>query len=238
MLKFEIKIIASLLFLFVTLVYFSSCATLTGYQDGRTVGEGNGEAMISLNISQSPEFSVIEDSFDNEFIPRFIFPNIEVGGRYGVGEKLDLTLKVNTNLNLGVGAKYQILGDRTSDFAMAVGGEVGTFGLVSGIWNAQIPVYLSYHPSEKVALYASPRYILQFSTIGDIGGWQYVGGNVGALFGSRHKFGIDLGLYSVGANGLNRVKLITAGIGGKFVFGNNMADSPKSGPKKKKKKQL
>ncbi|MFZ1751279.1 MAG: hypothetical protein WAU01_13840 [Saprospiraceae bacterium] len=216
--------------------WFSSCASLTGYQDGKTIGKDNGEAMISLNISQSPEYSNIEDSFDIEDIPSFIFPNIEVGGRYGVAENLDVTLRVNTNLNLAIGAKYQILGDRSADFAVSLGAEVGTFGLVTGIWNAQIPVYFSYHPSEKVALYASPRYIFQFSTIGGTEGWQYAGGNIGVLFGSRHKLGIDAGLYSVGANGLDRINLITVGIGGKFFFGKEMeiASENRSGKKRRK----
>lgn len=236
MLKFTKNNIVAVLSVLIAIMVFNSCASLTGYQDGRTVGEGNGEVMVSLNISQSPDFSYIEDSFKNDSIARFIFPNIEVGGRYGLGEKIDLTFKMNTNLNLGVGAKYQILGDRTSDFAMAVGGEIGTFGLVSGIWNAQIPVYLSYHPSEKISLYASPRYIFQFSTIGGIGGWDYAGGNAGVLIGSRHKLGLDLGLYSVGANGTNRVKLITVGIGGKFFFGNNAPGAAESGFRKTRKK--
>lgn len=216
-------------------VFFSSCASLTGYQDGRSVGEGNGEAMISLNFSQSPTFSDLEELDEIEEIPSFTFPNIELAGKYGATEKLDITLRMNTNLNLGVGAKYQMIGDRTSQFALGLGAEAGTFGLITGLWNVQVPLYTSFHPSDKFTLYASPRYIYQFSTIGGVEGWNYLGGNFGFLFGSKHKFGLDIGYYQVGATGVDNIGLITAGIGGKFVFGNNTSSGGKSGKTKKRK---
>lgn len=220
---------------FLIILAFSSCASLTGYQDGKSVGAGNGEAMISLNFSQSPTFTDIEDSFGIEEIPSFTFPNIELGGRYGVSEKLDITLRMNTNLNLGVGAKYQLIGDRASEFALGLGAEAGTFGLITGLWNVQVPLYTSFHPSDKFTIYASPRFIYQFSTIGGVEGWNYLGGNFGFLFGSRHKFGLDIGYYQVGATGVDKIGLISAGIGGKFVFGNNEVGSS-SGSKTIKKR--
>ena len=44
------------------ILVLNSCASLTGYQDGRSVGEGNGEVGVSLNLSQSPNFGDLEDS--------------------------------------------------------------------------------------------------------------------------------------------------------------------------------
>lgn len=219
------------------LIFLSSCASLTGYQDGRSIGEGNGEAMISINGSQTPSFGDIDDGTNTIEIPTFIYPNIEIGGRYGVTEKLDVTLRMNTSLNLGIGAKYQLAGDRTTKYAVGTGLELGTFGLVSGLWNAQVPLYLSLHPTEKFSFYLSPRYILQFATIGELGGWNYLGGNTGILFGSKHKFGIDVGFYSVGATDVDRINLITAGIGGKFAFGDNFPTSTGSTSKTKKKRK-
>ncbi|MBL0099895.1 MAG: hypothetical protein IPP49_07475 [Saprospiraceae bacterium] len=217
------------------LILFSGCASLTGYQDGKSIGKDNGEIMVSLNLSQSPSFNDIEDSTGITDIPRFAFPNIEIGGRYGATDKLDITLRLNTNLNIGVGAKYQIVGDRLSDFAMGVGAEIGTFGLITGLWNAQIPLYLSFHPSERMAIYATPRYIYQFTTVGNTSGWNYLGGNIGLLFGSKHKFGIDAGFYQVGATGVEKIGLASFGIGGKFVLGNNDSTPLNTGTKKRKK---
>jgi hypothetical protein len=217
------------------LLSFSSCASLTGYQDGRSVGEGNGEAMISINASQSPTFVDIEEEEIIEDIPTFLFPNIELGGRYGVTEKLDVTLKMNTNLNLSVGGKYQLLGDRTSKFALGTGFELGTFGLITGLWNVQVPVYASVHPTEKFTFYASPKYIYQFTSLGGLAGWNYLGGNIGLLFGSKHKFGLDLGYFALGTSETSRISLISVGIGGKFVFGDNFPDSTPTKTKKKRK---
>jgi hypothetical protein len=199
-------------------IFFTRCASLTGYQDGRSIGDGNAEVMVSLNVSQTPSFSDIEDSVSITEIPRFSFPNIEAGGKFGITEKLDITARLNTNLNFAVGAKYQLIGDRMSTFALGVGAEAGTFGLISGIWNFQVPVFLSIHPSERFAIYASPRYIYQFTTLGGSQGWNYKGGNVGMLFGSKHKFGIDAGFYQVSATGAKKIGLTSFGIGGKFFI--------------------
>ena len=217
----------------VSIIIYTGCASLTGYQDGKSIGEGNGEAMITLNFSQSPSFSDLEDSIGINEIPRIGFPNIEVGGRYGATEKLDVTVRMNSNLNIGVGTKYQIIGDQLSNFAMGLGAEVSTFGLISGLWNVQIPVFTSFHPSEKFSIYASPRYIYQFQSLAGIEGWSYIGGNIGLLLGSRHKFGIDAGFYQVGAAGIQKVGLTSIGIGAKFVFGKNNSNTTISKKRKR-----
>ena len=200
----------------------SNCASLTGYQDGRTVGQNNGEFSASLNLSQSPDFNDWEDQSDSSSnIPNFYFPNLEFGGRLGIAEKVDLTLRLNTTLNVGIGAKFQVVGDRESQVALALGAEIGTFGLISGLWNVQVPVYLSIHPKENFAWYLTPRYIRQFvSFAGADAGLNYIGGNTGLLFGGRHKFGLDLGYYRAGTNG-SSIGIVQFGIGGRFAIGNN-----------------
>ena len=69
-------------------VLFSNCASLTGFQDGRTVGQNNGEFAVSLNVAQSPNFNDWEDLGDsvNVDIPTLFFANMEISGRYGVAE--------------------------------------------------------------------------------------------------------------------------------------------------------
>lgn len=198
---------------------FQSCASLTGFQDGRTLGEGVGEVNISANISQSPFFTDIVESKNNDFIPIILFPNIELGGRYGIASDLDLTLQVNTNFNLDAGLKYQLVGDRISKYALSSGFKIGTFGLISGLWNFQIPLYSSFHPKDNLAFYLSPKYVYQFSTIGTLVGWNYIGGNSGVLFGSKNKIGLDIGFFSVGVSQLPKAKIFTFGVGGKILIG-------------------
>lgn len=204
-----------------TILFLASCASLTGFQDGRTVGKENGDFYGSLNFSSSPDFNDWENDTVVVDVPTLTFPNLEFGGRYGVGEKVDLTLRLNTNLNVGIGAKFQVIGDRQSPFAMSLGAEVGSFGIFLGLLNVQIPVYLSVHPSESFSWYLTPRYIRQFSTFAGVeNGLSYFGGNTGLLFGKRHKFGLDIGYYRLGGIE-NSVGLFQFGLGGRFAFGKN-----------------
>ncbi len=199
-------------------LFISGCASLTGFQDGRAVGEGNGEISASLNLSQSPEFSNDDfgiDSSDNSF-PNLYFPNLEVGGKYGITDKLDIIFKLSSTFNANAGVKYQLIGDQESQFAFGVGAEVGTFALFSQLWNVQLPIYASIHPTEKFGVYFSPRYIYQFSTFGGINGWNYLGGNVGILIGKKHKFGFDISYYKANASNLASINLLSFGFGGRF----------------------
>ncbi len=188
------------------------------------MGEGNAEIGVSLNMSQSPDFDKlgdeIEDSTDVN-IPSFFFPSFEFSGRYGVAEKVDIGVRLNTNLNFGISGKFQVVGDQESSFAMALGAEVGTFGLISGLWNVQIPVFLSVHPSERFSWYFSPRYIYQFTTYaGAENGLSYLGGNTGVMFGSRNKFGLDIGYYNVSAGADNgSIGMLQIGLGARFPIG-------------------
>ncbi|MFM9951310.1 MAG: hypothetical protein ACKV1O_25470 [Saprospiraceae bacterium] len=203
---------------------FTGCASLTGFQDGRTLGQDNGELGVSLNFSQSPDFNdwedIAEDSVDVD-IPELFFPSFEFSGRYGVADKVDIGVRLNTNLNLGVSGKFQVVGDSESQFAMALGAEVGTFGLVSGLWNVQIPVFLSVHPSERFAWYLTPRYIYQFTSYAGAGnGLSYLGGNTGIMFGGRNKFGIDVGYYSLSVSETEgNLGLLQIGLGARFPLG-------------------
>lgn len=195
---------------------FSNCASLTGFQTGRTVGKGNGELMFSLNASQSPDFELDVNFDDTADIKNFFFPNLEGSVRYGIIEKLDVGARLNTNFNLAFDARYQLIGDRYSPVALSAGMGVGTFGLFAALWNLQIPLYFSIHPSPIVDIYISPRYIAQFAA-GDIQGkLNYLGGNAGIMIGKRTKFGIDLGYYKVTAIRQDILPLTTIGFGAKI----------------------
>lgn len=209
------------------------CASITGYNDGRSLGEGKFEFTPSFNVTQSPDFD--QDITVNNIV---VFPNIELGGKYGVTEKLDALIRFNTSLNFNAGIKYQLVGDRTSSFALGTGLEFGTFGFVTSIWNVQVPLYGSLHPSDMFTFYFSPRYIYLFSGIESSTGINYFGGNVGMMVGRKHKFCFDLGYYGLNSNGLSS-SLSTIGMGGKFVFGGKDDDGTdtKTEFKSKKKKK-
>jgi len=199
----------------------TNCVSLTGFQTGRTVGEGNGEFLASLNASQTPDFDFNKD--DTTDVENFFFPNLELSGRYGIIEKLDIGLRVNTNFNFAVDARYQLIGDRQSPVALSAGLGVGTFAVFAALWNVQVPLYFSFHPSESIDIYITPRYIAQFAAGDFSGNLSYYGGNAGVLFGKRTKFGIDAGLYSIRSSGTDGeiLPISTIGVGVKIPFGNN-----------------
>jgi hypothetical protein len=177
--------------------------------------------MIALNVSQRPDFNDWKDSVDSIDIPNIYAPYLEFGGRFGVGERVDISLRLNTNLNIAVGAKAQVVGDRTSKTALSIGFEAGTFAFISGLWNLSVPVYFSLHPSEKFSWYLTPRYTYQFASYtGADNGANYTGGNTGLLFGNRNKFGLDFGYYRFGAGG-ESIGLVQFGLGGRFAIGKN-----------------
>lgn len=205
----------------------SGCASLTGFQDGRTLGEGNSEIMASINFSQSPNFDKLEDEGDSISVdvPTLLFPSIEGGFAYGVHERVNVHVRMNTNLNLGVGAKVQLLGDRESFTALSIGAEAASFGLGLGLWNVQVPLFFSVHPQDNLTWYVSPRYIYQFTTYSNADqGLSYFGGNTGVLFGRKHKFGLDIGYYQL--NGFDAgLGLLHFGLGGRFQIGGSSSQT-------------
>ncbi|MFM2393768.1 MAG: hypothetical protein RLZZ546_1750 [Bacteroidota bacterium] len=228
-------------FSFLLIFLFESCASLTGYQDGRALGKNNSEIAVSLNMSQSPDLD--GDNNGNSFY----FPNFELYGKYGITDRLDVGGRLNTNTNFGMYAKYQLIGNRTtSPFALGVGGELGTFGLIGGsFWNAQLPLYTSFHTG-KTAIYFSPRYIYQFGAgsgpdLNEFVSANYFGGNTGLIIGNKNKFCLDFGYYLLSGEDSDKIHLLTYGLGYKRLFGDldendNKIELP-DGTKQKRKKR-
>ena len=201
------------------------CASLSGFHTGRTVGENRGEFTASINAGNAPDFSDDEDNISDELSVVF-FPNIELGGRYGVSERFDVGVRLNTSLNVLLDVKYQLVGDQESPFAMSTGAGFGTFGLIStqtALLNFQVPLYTSYHPTESIGIYLSPRYIGQFGTVFSetSGLLSYYGFNTGAEFGKETlRFGLDYGFYRLNSPGqIRNTSVMQFGIGLKFTFG-------------------
>lgn len=227
------KIFLQSLFLGGLLLLISSCASISGFQTGRTVGAETGEIMFSINGTRTPDFDDISkenaDSVNTEDFSIFA-PNIEIGGRYGISDKLDFGIRANTNLNVYADVKYQFVGDQESPVAVATGFGLGMFGFVTGsggLFNFQIPLYASFHPTEKLDLYVAPRYVGQWGTVlGESSGLiNYFGANVGFLTGTRTKFGIDIGYYGLSNSdsGFND-SLFQIGFGMKFKIGGGRGD--------------
>ncbi|HMP29508.1 MAG TPA: hypothetical protein PKD85_07900 [Saprospiraceae bacterium] len=120
---------------------------------------------------------------------------------------------------MGLNTKYQIVGDQKSSFAMAIGTEFNAFAAFR-LFNAHLPLYMSYYPKDNVTINIAPRYVIQFGSglSNDvIRAIHYAGGNAGIMFGRKHKFGLDLGYHQLFGPD-ESVGMINSGIGGKFLI--------------------
>lgn len=205
-----------LLFAIALTFFISSCASLTGFEEGRSIGEGASELTISGNFTRVPDLFDDSDSLTtgiDTLSENISFPNIEFTFKKGITDKLEVGGRVSTNLNASTFFKYQVVGDNTSKFALSPGVE---FGTVLGLaYNVGVPIYATYYPSDAVAVNIAPRFMYQFITGDESSGVTYLGGNFGLLFGKKNKFGLDLGYYKVDGS----QTLVTMGLAGKFRFG-------------------
>lgn len=146
-------------FLFIAVVglVLQSCFTFTTLSTGRTIGKGTHEIMPSLASYY------VDGTSTTPVLPQLSYT-------YGLGKRLD----VGANLSLaitGLHAKYQVVGDQDSDFCLATGIQYNYFGVrqsaTSGssqdsrisLSNLAIPLYTSWHPTERFALYLTPKLI-------------------------------------------------------------------------------
>lgn len=208
--KKQLQFIATVLILFT----LASCASLTGFEEGKVLGEDNKEIIVSLNTTRSPD--LLDDDFNSDINSTVFFPNVEFSFKYGINEKFDIGVKTGTSLNTSIISKYQLVGDKTSKFALSPGIEVGT---VLGLsYYIGIPIYTSYYPSESITINFAPRFTFQSIAVENNPSAGFLGGNFGLLFGKKNKFGLDIGYYRVGVAGVSP-SLFTFGIGGKFRVG-------------------
>jgi hypothetical protein len=195
-------------------LFISGCASISGFEEGRALGDGNSEIIVSANVINLPGILYSDDD-GLEGTDGISFPNIDLSYKYGLSDKADIGGRITSNLNAGVFVKYQLVGDQTSQFAMGTGLELATsLGL---LYNVQLPLNMTFYPSPAVAINFAPRGIFQFA-VGDFNEpITYIGGNFGLLFGKKNKFGLDVGYYKLNEG----ATLVTYGLGGKFRLGNN-----------------
>ncbi len=213
--------------LFLTMVSLNGCISLSGLHTGKTVPKGKSEVSASVNFNTSPNFQDDDDD-DFDVIPVIpLAPSVELGFRHGISERFDIGFKANSFLNFLLDGKVQLVGDQDSRFAVATGLGIGMFGLSIGdglLYNVQVPFYTSFHPSENFTIALAPKYIGQFRSGGNGDFFlNYIGANLGFIWGNTRKFGIDLGLYRL-TSGVNvgdsdgGISLFNLGIGTSFQF--------------------
>ena len=130
-------------------------------QTGRVLGKENLEFVGVINGGNLSSYSIQESTF---------FPHLEGRIRVGLNDRSDIGITMNSNTFVGLNYKRQLLGERNSMFALAIGSEVSitplamfTFG--SNATVITFPLHCSFHKEDKFAFYFTPRYIFSAYTI-------------------------------------------------------------------------
>ena len=177
-------------------VFFTGCFSFSNLQSAKTLGKGESEFGVSVGYI---------GFVDGELNGTFPVPTLEIQGKYGVSDKADIGLKFS-NIGISVASlKYQFVGDKSSKFAAATG--LGLGGTLVGFnlgdegnlrfFQIEVPLHLSFHPSDKFAMYFSPKYFgIGGAFAGEAGMSHLLFFSPGLEFGRRFKFGLE---FNVGA---------------------------------------
>jgi len=192
---------------------FSACTSFTGYQTGRTLGKGNSEITTALNGV------LIKDEGGEDFLNVKVVPLAEVQYQIGVAEKIDIGAKLTTGTSFTADVKWQFLGNKTSKFAASTGLAIGGTGVNPFAGQAQIPLYLSLHPTENFAIYLTPRYTGLISPDREI--FHAPSASTGIIFGKRPKFALDFSYIDLSGYSDNESEaaLFNFGLGIKIPLG-------------------
>ena len=168
---------------FLALALLNGCVSMSTMQTGRTAGKGGAEVNLGASVVKLEALVDVDSTELNGGL-------VEGDFRYGITEKLDLGLKISLLGTSGIYGKYQLIGDRTSKFALSAGLGAGYLAIESGaddnktkstIVDLYVPIYASVHPTEWLAIYAAPRYNLRFGS--ESSSWY--GGTGGIRLGKR-----------------------------------------------------
>lgn len=153
----------------------TSCGQLSSFQTGKTLGKD--QATLGASVIG---YGVTDPDANGGELGAGLFPYVELYGNYGVGEAVDLGVKLSTGGNLQLSGKYQFVGDQETAFAAAIGGglelQASNFS-ENVVFRTHLPLYASYHPSMEDAIYVAPRWAYQVVTNDDNS--HFLGGSLG-----------------------------------------------------------
>lgn len=166
------------------------CGSYSSMQTARTVERGSGEVGLNLFLPYGI-IDAIAQTADKDRT-NFTVPYLQLTGKVGITEKMDVGLSLSTFGQLGLEAKYQILGDQESLFALAAGGAINTFFFT--YYDFQLPVHASVHPVENLGIYITPKYIGQFVSNFGLAStyFDYTGLSTGVVYGDKVKVGGEI----------------------------------------------
>lgn len=184
----------SLLIFLILSNLFLACTTFNNMSTGRSLGRGNSEVIPSLASFYA------KGKLTPPILPQVIYNR-------GVTDQFDGGLNLSLGM-VGAQARYQFIGDRRSEFCGALGFSFTYFGSGLGgqdnedlldvsLTNLTFPMHLSWHPTDRMAIYFSPKYSIlggDASVIGtnSSGRVQLLGFTPGIEFGKKFCYIIEV----------------------------------------------
>lgn len=194
------------LLLLLVFILLSSCLPMATMQTGRTVGKGKLVESVGFGAGHTrhPIYG-LHGFFSFDYIS---LPSGLLSFRYGLSDRFDLGLKFGPGSPWLLESKYQLLGDRTSSFALSAGLTISHIDVSeddrrTALIDYGLPLCTSWHPSEVFALYLSPKWIYRdrinsskLYADGFIKHWY--GATLGTEFGKRRKFYLEYSHFQPG----------------------------------------
>ena len=162
--------------LIVLIFSLNSCVQISTLQSAKTLEKDEKNWGIAAAYYTASE----GDLFGEEAIGIEGIPVVELFGRQGFSENFDAGLKLSSAANLQIDGKLQLVGNQDdAKFALATGLalEYQYSGFENLVTRQTLPLYLSYHPNEKLAIYTSPKVIHQY--VSDENDTFFIGDNLG-----------------------------------------------------------
>ncbi len=171
------------------MIFFAGCIPFLKMESGRTLPRGKtsvGFSAASYNYSQKR----------NTKYKWQTVPDLQVRAKRGITDKLELGVGFNNIGFLMFDGKYQVIGDKNSDFAMSLGVGADAYLSLSRelIKNLKVsfPVYMSVHPTEKFYFFLNPQFSRQIALKKGHDSLNFFGASMGVGFYNR-KGEINLG---------------------------------------------
>ncbi len=143
-----------LVIIIIALAYLmTGCLPLSQLESARTVGEGHwslGATVIGYRKEDS--LGGIVNNPDFEFLP-----SLEINAAYGINERTDIRMTINSFLFTRLDVKHMIVGDDSSKFAMSTGFAAAfSLNTAEPTIHINLPLYLSWHFDERSYLFVIP----------------------------------------------------------------------------------
>lgn len=138
----------------------TSCLPFIKMESGRTLEKGKNSIGLTATSYR------LRDSNDNENLD---LPYLEVKYKRGLTDKFQFSLGMNSIGFIMADTKYQIVGDKTSFFALSIGVGADALLIIPNYGSkternikVSIPLYSSIHLNEKFYFFLNPQYSRQY----------------------------------------------------------------------------